>query len=212
MSKLEYYLERIKYHSKQSGTFMNQKKYSAEVRNNVISLIDQNLDYILTESLMNYITRDGVSSIRLYKLQGDICQRIGALSSYYKNICDEYSNKNEKSYSKYIKLLDSETKEATIKAYNRIKYVYFNYSNYLYRLYDIEHIIYILLAYCHINKKLSDFDELCNVFIKDPYDTLEDLYINDIRNPMGATLFDREEPLIERVISKLESREKKKIM
>ena len=66
MSKLDYYLERIKYHSKQSGTFMNQKKYSMEVKNNIESLINQDLDYLLTESLLNYITRDGVSSIRLY--------------------------------------------------------------------------------------------------------------------------------------------------
>ena len=58
---------------------------------------------------------------------------------------------------------------------------------------------------------MNDFDELCNIFVKDPYDTLEDLYINDIRNPLGATLFDKDEPLIDRVLTKLDSREKKKI-
>ena len=211
MNKQSYYIEKIKYYSKLEKTYMNQKKYMPYIKEHIDSLINNNLDYLLTESYLDYLVYDGVASIRLYKLSDNIELRIEALVSYYQHIINVYKNRDSKYYPNYVKLLDNDTKEATIKANNRIGYLYENYNRYQYRLYDVEKIIYIVLAYCHINKCMNDFDAICNIFIKNPYNTLEDLYLNDIRDPIGVSIHENDEILIDRVLSIINSNEKKKI-
>ncbi len=205
-NKVDYYLERIKKYSKQYNNYMNQKKYFSEIRDMIQQLIDNNLDYILTDSLLNYVVHNGISSIRLYQLTQGTTACIRSLSRYYKEIYTEFKRENKEDYMYYIKLLDKETNEACIKAYNYIQNLYLNYDRYHYRLYDVEQIIYIVLAYCHLNKKLNEFDNVCGIFINNPYDTLDDLYINDIRDPIGSRISDNDELLIDRVITKIESK------
>ena len=65
---VEDYYNRIKLHAKMNRTYHNQKFYSNVLQDNLKTLIDKKIDYLLTDSFLNYITATGTASIPLYRM------------------------------------------------------------------------------------------------------------------------------------------------
>ena len=195
-------LKESRYHSNQSEILNNTNAIKKQLQ----IIVDNKLEYLLTDSLINYISRDSLVSLSLYQLHNSQEERISLISSYFEEMCLFY-----KDQIIYFDLLDKDIKSMVIKASYYSTTLYKNYNNYHYRLYDIERIIYVIMAYCFINNKIDEFNNICNIFLTNPYQTLDDLYINDIRNPQGVYYTDTDEALYNRVITRIESNNKRTI-
>lgn len=208
---VDYYYNKILFYSKNNNYYDTVKSNEKNIIDSLNIIVDNNLDYLLTDSFLCYICSENMVSLRLFRMYFNKYELIGLLSSYIKSICNEYKNNDSDDYPLYIQMLDSNYKECMIKAFNKVRKLYSDYNKFNYRLYDVEHIIYIVLAYALINNRTNDLEELYSVFLNDPYKTLDDLYINGIRDPEDISLDNKDELLIDRVISKIERNKKREI-
>ena len=180
-----FYYKKIEFSSKRNNTYDTFHQNKDKILSFLIQIVDNHLEFLLTDSMIEFICRKTYMTTELYCIVNGKYELINMLMIYFKTICAEY-NKEPSKQDIILKLLDNNTKDSTKKAYDFIKVLYDNYNRYHYRLYDIEKIIYIVLSYCLINNKMNEYDTIISKFIDNPYNTLDDLYINDILDPIGV--------------------------
>ena len=208
--KYNYYINKIKDYSMMNGTYKYFISKKTDIEKYLKEIIDNNLDYLLTDSLIAYICNSSLISLDLYCLL-DHYSRYSLLIYYFCNISsslDPTVNPDDNSFLFY-RLMDEVSMNQAVEANKLIDHIYEDLDGYHYRLYDLEHIIYIVQAYCYINNKTSEFSTIIKRFMDDPYATLNDLYMNDISSFIGNNIDnDHDNKLVDRIISVIETKKK----
>ena len=155
------------------------------------NIVNNNLDYLLKDSFLCFTINSIIGPSELY-----LCSR------------DE---KMRDVWPKYICMLDDDFKEACNIANSYTRELARSFMKYHYRIQDIFNVVYVVLAYCYMNNCLKAFPEYIKYFLDDPYQTLEDLYMNDIISRQGVRLGDEVDDLYDRIFNIIDSFKRTKI-
>ncbi len=207
---VEYYYNKIVYYCKKNSTSDIYEKRKDEICNLIKKIIDKKLDYLFKEAYLDYLSQSKIMIIVLFDLEDREMSRIDSIVTYFGEIESEY-NKDINNRRSFVNLLDDETKAATLKVHDYIVNLRNTFQRYHYRIYDVYVVIYTVIAYCYINNKMNDFNEIIKYFIDDPYKTLEDLYMNDVISRQGVNIFENYNKLYNRIFNIIDSLNKPKI-
>ena len=152
-------------------------------------VIDCNNDYLLTVSYLDWLLQygDWLDSIKNFH-DKDINVIIREFSYYYASIIDEYEDKGLEydGYKSFVNRQDEVTKEATKYATEGITLV----SDAVKRNYHYDHyykLTAIILAYCHVYKKLNEFKDIYRYVIENNEQILDDFKLNGIKSEIWCT-------------------------
>ena len=207
---VEYYYNKVVYYCKKNSTSDIYEKRKDEICNLIKRIIDKKLDYLFKEAYLDYLSQSKIMIIVLIDLEDREMSRIDSIVTYFGEIESEY-NKDINNRRSFVNLLDDETKAATLKVHDYIVNLRNTFQRYHYRIYDVYVVIYTVIAYCYINNKMNDFNEIIKYFIDDPYKTLEDLYMNDVISRQGVNIFENYNKLYNRIFNIIDSLNKPKI-
>ena len=178
-----------------------------EVRNYIYSLVNKGIDYLLTDSLIDYMCYEGIILKSLKKLNSGNYQLIAFLVEYISKIDVALSFK-EKGEEAHTYLIDKDFEEALSTISNSVYKTIMNFQNN--RYYDVRYLIYITFAYYLINNREDNIYDMCNIFLNEPDRILDSIKINNVFKD-EATNSEDEERLIDFVFSKLGSRSNREI-
>ena len=89
---VDYYYNKILFYSKNNNYYDTVKSNEKNIIDSLNIIVDNNLDYLLTDSFLCYICSENMVSLRLFRMYFNKYELIGLLSSYIKSICNEYKN------------------------------------------------------------------------------------------------------------------------
>ncbi len=174
-----------KYYNKllEYSSFYKKKRSVTKNKDYIISILEEliknNNQHLLTDSLLNYLCSSTLYIMDLDSLSSnDLFDQIYVLSNYYREIIIDILN-NKKTM--YIDLLDNESKDATIKAAGYIKEINYDLNyNYMGNKLLLKRIIYIILCYCHINKKMNECNMILDKTLYNYNLVIDDLELNGL--------------------------------
>ena len=208
--KVNYYYQRLLYHSDEYNTRWFVIKEEEGIKKQIKKVIENNYDYLLSESLINYISSTTLMISQLARLYLNNYERMSFLSGYLFHVSLQHNNKEE--YSTYVKLIDKELFEITERANNYVKDIKNSYDNTFGNTYKsllyVENIIYIVLAHCYTKNDFSKFDDYCKMFMN-TRDTYEDFLYNGIITESGYLTEEKKDSFYDRVVSRMESTNKR---
>ena len=143
-------------------------------------IIDNNYEYLLTDSYLDYLGSCYEPSIDLKRILYTKYSRIDMISWYFRLIDDKYASleSGHTSNFRFTDLLDDKTKEVTFYMHNYLKLLktkIFIHWDKIYRT------VTVILSYCYIENKLDDIKNICETILEDPYKLIDDLNINNIK-------------------------------
>lgn len=212
---VHYYYSKIEYYyNDHFKNFSTRKSVREKVIDHLKTIIDKDRDYLLTDSFLDYCTSYGDYGLDkcLHALSCDNNEVIYCLMFYFLETMEEYLHRIKDHYLTFATLLDNDLHLIMRKLSKRIKPIEEIKLRGRYGRDDIKNIICIILAYYVINHKQGDLYEQCDVFLDDPENTLDSLYLNDIYN--GDNTSSNEEEvnyLINYISYKIENNEQKEI-
>ncbi len=183
-NKIDNYYNKLLEYSYEFKHEIDVKQREIFIKNVIKELIDNNEEYLLTDSFLNYVAYDHryIRSFD-YLASNDRLLKYNILDSYFDHINSDYismGNHSQADFHLFTTKLDEYTKEGTMLAniYRtkmRDKY-YYNIN-----AYDIlYHIFNSILSYCYINKKMNEYEEICRPLINNPEDVLDYYYSNGV--------------------------------
>ena len=205
---IDNYVEKIRkiYNSKHFVPLLGE--IVNDLRNLLGELIDNNLDYLLTDSFLDYVCCGANFFGPLHNLNDNDYTRISILKDYFESI---FLNEKTHIIQDYYDLLDDDIKLVVSNTVFGLTAV-FNYHDISEReMFDIEDIIQIVLAYYLINNKNGNIDDMCNMFLYDLDRTLDVLRVNDIKDDVKGSIGERRKHLIDFVICKLDNNKNREI-
>ena len=169
-------------------------------------VVNNNYDYLLTESYIDYITK---SSLSFRDSLTDICsddelRQLMCLNNYFLDIYQKYyrygvDNDNETRNS-HLKFLDEDIKLVTKKAYEAIKYLQSNYTYNGEQRYILRIAIMSILSKCTLNKDIHSFNELVQIVVDDPDFIIDDIELNYL------DIYEDEYLIVERILRIIETK------
>jgi len=198
----EYYNKLINLSKNYKTNFYIRKEKKAII-NELQMIIDANMDYLLNDSLLAYISRNRqiLNSLRL--LHSNDYDIIQFFMYYYSCLIGEVLSNSKQKRLAYV-LMDNDTKELVNNAATKM-WSLFNQTNKISgKTFLIERIIGIIMGYCHIYNKFDQFDEIYNDILNEPKLIIENLKLNGFKNEFGL-LFDDKDIfiLINRVVNRI---------
>ena len=199
------------------------RKQDIRIKRELGYVIDSNYNYSLSDSFLCYLSRQDNILRSLEFLHTNDTDRIKLLSNYFDVLLSEkyrytafpngastrnllkykYFVPNKVNYSEPYSLLDNQTKEVISLAVTKLQYAYHHIVKF--NAYTSK-VLCIVIAYCYINNKMDEFEELCSKLKLDTYYVLTDFEFNkiDIDTKLNQ--------LIERVVNIIEMDSSKTIM
>ena len=199
------------------------RKQDIRIKRELGYVIDSNYNYLLSDSFLCYLSRQDNILRSLEFLHTNDTDRIKLLSNYFDVLLSEkyrytafpngastrnllkykYFVPNKVNYSEPYSLLDNQTKEVISLAVTKLQYAYHHIVKF--NAYTSK-VLCIVIAYCYINNKMDEFEELCSKLKLDTYYVLTDFEFNkiDIDTKLNQ--------LIERVVNIIEMDSSKTIM
>lgn len=172
------------------------------------NIVNNNLDYLLKDSFLCFTINSIIGPSELYLCSRDEKMRRSIVVSYCTAALIDIKRDV---WPKYICMLDDDFREACNIANSYIRELARSFMKYHYRIQDIFNVVYVVLAYCYMNNCLKSFPEYIKYFLDDPYQTLEDLYMNDIISRQGVRLGDEVDDLYDRIFNIIDSFKRTKI-
>ena len=199
------------------------RKQDIRIKRELAHVIDSNYDYLLSDSFLCYLSRQDNLLRSLEFLHTNDIDRIKLLSNYFDVLLSEkyrytafpngtstrnliknkYFVPKENKYSEPYVLLDNQTKEVISFAVMKLQYAYHHIVEF--NAYTSK-VLCIVIAYCYINNKMDEFEELCSKLKLDTYYVLTDFEFNKI------DIDTKINQLIERVVNLIEMDISKTIM
>ena len=182
-------------------------------KNTIKELIEDNNEFLLTNSFLNFIASD-INSIRLFDsiTDEDLFFKYSILDSYFNSIYSDYvsmENHCQVDYHIFTKTLDSDTRKATMLA-NLYRTKMRNRYYYDINAYDILYYIFnSILSYCYINQIMSEYEEICRPLIEKPEDVLDYFYNNGVVTTFADSDFKKKYYFL--MINMMENNNKKTI-
>lgn len=199
------------------------RKQDIRIKRELGYVIDSNYNYLLSDSFLCYLSRQDNILRSLEFLHTNDIDRIKLLSNYFDVLLSEkyrytafpngtstrnliknkYYVPKENKYSEPYVLLDNQTKEVISFAVMKLQYAYHHIVKF--NAYTSK-VLCIVIAYCYINNKMNEFEELCSKLKLETYYVLTDFEFNkiDIDTKLNQ--------LIERVVNLIEMDSSKTIM
>lgn len=179
------------------------------IYNYISKIVDNNLDYLLKKSFLIHLACSDYMLIDLHSLSSDDSSRRRVIIDYFamevSYLVDGFND------CLVIGNMEEDEKNALYKAASVIGNLKTTFKKYHYRIMDAKGIVYTVLAYCYINNKMNDFNEIIDYFMNDPYKILDDLYMNDIVCDIGIRINDDYSKFYERIFNLADSISKPKI-
>ena len=199
------------------------RKQDIRIKRELGYVIDSNYNYLLSDSFLCYLSRQDNILRSLEFLHTNDADRIKLLSNYFDVLLSEkyrytafpngastrnllkykYFVPNKVNYSEPYSLLDNKAKEVISLAVTKLQYAYHHIVKF--NAYTSK-VLCIVIAYCYINNKMDEFEELCSKLKLDTYYVLTDFEFNKI------DIDTRLNQLIERVVNIIEMDSSKTIM
>lgn len=161
---------------------VTQREYF--IKETIKKLIDNNEDYLLTDSFLNYVAHDHHYIAKFdYIVSNQPLLKYNILDSYFDSINGDYismENHSQVDYHIFSKSLDFDTRKATLLAK---EYRTKMRNKYYYNLpaYDVLYYIFnSILSYCYINQRMSEYEEICRPLFDNPDDVLDYFYNNGV--------------------------------
>ncbi len=210
----KYYLKLLKYGIFNNNGF-NILKRNNEIKMRLDKIIELNNDYLLTDSLLCFIAYMGwYEGVNLY-LDGFYDPKLINQYELYDTLFEYYQKLSYTVYNEddepYYDTASHETRVLASKGARLIKNI--KDGTKLSRLPEfdklcIENIAFTTMAYCHVNRDLSMYDELFNKLINNYKVLIDDLVVNGVDEILP--LFNK--TLTNRVINYIENDTNKKII
>lgn len=199
------------------------RKQDIRIKRELGYVIDSNYNYLLSDSFLCYLSRQDNILRSLEFLHTNDIDRTKLLSNYFDVLLSEkyrytafpngastrnllkykYFVPNKVNYSEPYVLLDNKAKEVISLAVTKLQYAYHHIVKF--NAYTSK-VLCIVIAYCYINNKMDEFEELCSKLKLDTYYVLTDFEFNKI------DIDTRLNQLIERVVNIIEMDSSKTIM
>ena len=182
---LEQYYDKFIYYLKKyrRDVYVRDEDKNA-IRIFLAKIIDQNLDYLLTDSFICYISDDGMYLHNcLYYISGNKKENMfNIFICYFKNIVREKSSViNKQMYSDMVSLLSDDIKEAISKFLEADKIISNNKELNSYWHKEVtRNAILTLLTVCFMNNSMNTFSEKCDRIMENQFFIIDDLKVNDI--------------------------------
>lgn len=184
--KIDDYYNKILEYSYEFKHEIDVKQREVFIKKVIKELILNNEEYLLTNSFLNYLACDHYYLANFHYLVSDnISLKYSILDLYFEHIDGDYysmENHSQVDFHIFTKELNSNTSEATLLAHAyRIKAR--NKYYYDVNAYGIFNSIFnSILSYCFINQRMSEYEEICKIFIDNPDDVLDYFYNNGAKN------------------------------
>lgn len=204
----KYYDKIIEYSRESDEEYIIRDVEEYLIINSLDTIINNNLDYLLKDSFLCYLFLTHLGPSELHLCSRDEQMRRTIVVSYCTSTLIDINTENN---NHYIDLLDDDFREACNVANNYTRELAKTFMKYHYRIQDIFNVVYVVLAYCYMNNCLKSFPEYIKYFLDDPYQTLEDLYMNDIISRQGVRLSDSVDVLYDRIFNIIDSFKRIKI-
>ena len=195
------YYDKLYLSSVEYKELKNIKKKKEIIISSLNKVINSNNDYLLNDSLLNYLSSLDTIVYELNVLSSNsINLKIESLNHYYRSIIFDILNNVD---STYLKTLDTDTKFATNYAAILIRIINSDvHKHYMGNKLLLKKLVYVLLCYCHINNRMNDYKNLCDKYVYDFSIIVEDMNING--------LVQLDDLFVSRVIDIIESTNNKK--
>ena len=204
----KYYDKIIEYSRESDEEYIIRDVEEYLIINSLDTIINNNLDYLLKDSFLCYLSLTHLGLSELHLCSRDEKMRRSIVVSYCTSALIDIKRDV---WPKYICMLDDDFKEACNIANSYTRELARSFMKYHYRIQDIFNVVYVVLAYCYMNNCLKAFPEYIKYFLDDPYQTLEDLYMNDIISRQGVRLGDEVDDLYDRIFNIIDSFKRTKI-
>jgi len=173
-------------------------------------IVSNNLDYLLTDSILDYSVFNGKISSDLYQIVNNQNSQIDFLTGYFRHVLKDYRDFGGLG-CQYSKLLDDDLKKAVINVLKRFDKLSNSFDFFNYRSVDLQKIIYIVLSYYVINNRQDNIDELYDILFSDPYQILDSLYMNSIKDQISDFPIEYDDNLYKFVLSRIKTKNTKVI-
>ena len=207
--KRKYFNELLEYNKHYADNNHLYEDKESEIYRYISKIVDNNLDYLLKKPFLIYLACSDYMLFELYSLSHLEFTRRRVIIDYFAMevtyLVDGFND------SLLIGNMEEDERSAVYKAVSVISNLEKTFKRYHYRIMDAKTIVYTVLAYCYINNKMSNFDEIIDYFMNDPYKILDDLYMNDIIYDIGVRLTDDASKFIDRIFNLADSISKPKI-
>lgn len=156
------------------------KPYSSQeekkLRYNIKKMIDDNIDYLLTDSYLDYLGFGHEPSQYLDDINSSTSNRMNIITWYLYGIVNGIRDLEEDGthYFRYMDFLDDDTKKSVIFMDELIDRIGGRGNT------ELHVILMSIFAYCYINGVLDKLESLCYEYIADHERFLDDLHINQI--------------------------------
>lgn len=177
----EYYDKMLDY-SKEYGSEGFLRQHKNEIKQYLFEIINKNNNYLLTDSILNYLSSTFMVLTQLKAIAEDKeFYKMVFLHLYFETCLNGmfFGTDGFTGATRFIKLMDDECHAALFDAHmmsNRLKQ---NYRSLKYRR-IMNDIISYTLAHCFLNNKMHEFEVVCNNIISKADYIIDDLEMNKI--------------------------------
>ena len=189
-------------------------KYSTDLAHmNIEKIFDKNLDYLLTDSFIDFLCRDSYNiNMNLERIHADSKLRNSIIIYYFEDLfkfVNEEAEYDESIYDIAIYgTLDTDLKQGIKYALERHYNTPVSYN----RICDVLYIMYVVFTYYVLNRRQDNIYELCDTIYDNLDRIIDGLTINNI-NARASDYgnFDNLCRMVEFIFGKLENRNNREI-
>lgn len=205
-----YYYEKFLFYSINNNSYKSFKKNKKSIKEAINKIVDDNNDYLLTESFICYLANVDISK-NLNDISSNNKYSIYELvSMYYQELIKNFSystidNKTIIKENDLTRYLDPITKDILTKTNLLfLKMCRMNDFN-IYYFALMKLTVFYIIAYCHINDCKDNFENLINYYQDDIYKIRDEIIIH------GIDVMDNNNELIDRISTGINNKKKKEI-
>ncbi len=167
-------------------------------------IIDNKLDFLLTDSFLDYITYHGDIYNNLKGLSGNLHDQVYELNRYFDHLFNDLRERLFASYYTYSDLLDDNLREA-------IQTILKRYDDYCrvgssFNFRDLKLVLKTVFSYYVLNKRQENIYDLCDVFLDNIDRSLDGLVVNNVSDVTESLRLEDLYRLIDYVFYKLNNR------
>ena len=183
--EVETYYKKLLYYSRGCCSHNVIKDNKNRIKYYLNIILSSEFRYLFTESLICFLATDD-NIINKFKY---CCSEENRedniyylLSFYYDNIISDYywRKEHKKTYKKYVSIQTDDIKNATM--------ITFKYDNMIFNRNNLSfserklltRTLILTLSYCHLNKKMNEFDSISDLIINNLDRILDDFILNGI--------------------------------
>lgn len=198
---VDYYYDKIMHYLKKSGrdSYLAQETKD-RIKLHLVKIINNNLEYLLTDSLIYHMSDDGVylHNCLLFISEKNESKIFNIIYFYFRRIIKEFEKDNENEYTDSVLLLSDDIKKALSKYFEAIKLLSDDkeLKSDIWYYENTKFAFECLLTLCFINKSMDTFNDKCDKLLKNHFFVIDDLRMNGILMSYEHSVRDRVKSMI----------------